>query len=299
MKVLVTGASGRFAEHVVRTLRGGYELVLASRTKVPEDRADLPWIQGDINNYEDCKKMVRGVDVIQHVAGVPWPSDRAATVARRKEQGLPEIPFDATMHTNIMGTYYLMMAAVEAGVRTVVMTGSNCAFGLGSISRNPQYLPIDEQHPSGVEDSYSYSKLAGEELLASFSRAYGMRTYVTRPAWIRNAADRKVHAETMQPATGWGGSLFGYIPSEDYAELHRLIMEKTPLLPMHDIFCANAADTLALEPSMELVEKYRPDLLPVTKIEGKYQAFFSTAKAEKILGWTVEHSWRDYLPKQS
>jgi nucleoside-diphosphate-sugar epimerase len=297
MKVLVTGASGRFAEHVVRSLRGGYELVLASRQKPPEDRADLTWIQADLNVFEDCQRVVQGVDAIQHIAGVPWPSDRAATVARRKEQGLPEIPFDATIKTNVMGTYYLMTAAVQAGVKVVVMTGSNCAFGLGSISRDPKYLPIDELHPSGVEDSYSYSKLAGEGLLKMFTNAYGIRTYITRPAWIRNAADRKVHAETMKPATEWGGSLFGYIPSEDYAELHRLIMEKNAALPAHDIFCANAADTLALEPSLELVEKFRPELLPMTKIGDTYQAFFSCAKAHKLVGWTVKHSWRDDLPK--
>lgn len=42
MKVLITGASGRFARFMVQELRGDYDLVLFSRTPVPEDRADLP-----------------------------------------------------------------------------------------------------------------------------------------------------------------------------------------------------------------------------------------------------------------
>lgn len=33
-----------------------------------------------------------------------------------------------------------------------------------------------------VEDAYSFSKLAGEELQASYTRAYGMRTYAVRAA---------------------------------------------------------------------------------------------------------------------
>ena len=86
----------------------------------------------------------------------------------------------------MVGVYYLMQAAVEAGVGRVVMAGSNCALGHGyRISQTPfpfQALPIDESHPAYPEDSYSYSKLAGEMLLASYTRAYGMRTYVTRPA---------------------------------------------------------------------------------------------------------------------
>jgi nucleoside-diphosphate-sugar epimerase len=88
----------------------------------------------------------------------------------------------------MLGVYYLMQAAVEAGVERVIMAGSNCALGHGQrISQTPfplQALPIDESHPAFTEDSYSYSKLAGEMLLASYTRAYGMRTYVTRPAAI-------------------------------------------------------------------------------------------------------------------
>jgi len=38
--------------------------------------------------------------------------------------------------------------------------------------------------PAFPEDFYNYSKLAGELLLASYTRAYGIRTYVTRPAAI-------------------------------------------------------------------------------------------------------------------
>ena len=42
----------------------------------------------------------------------------------------------------MLGTYYLMQAAVEAGVKTVVMAGSNCALGHGfRISDSP--FPIE------------------------------------------------------------------------------------------------------------------------------------------------------------
>ncbi|HHX65182.1 MAG TPA: NAD(P)-dependent oxidoreductase, partial [Chloroflexi bacterium] len=159
-KVLVTGASGRFAEYVVKSLRDDYELVLFSRSPLPEDRADLPWVQGDLNDFEACRRAVEGIDVIQHLGAVPWPSDNPAARARVAERGRELPPFDATMRTNIMGTYYLMRAAVEAGVQTVVMAGSNCAFGHCSrLSCTPypvRYLPLDEEHPSDVQESYDY-----------------------------------------------------------------------------------------------------------------------------------------------
>ena len=57
----------------------------------------------------------------------------------------------------------------------------------------------------------------------------------------------------------------------------------------------NAPDTLALEPSLELIEMFRPQLLPLVREMSGHQAFFSTAKAARMLGWTPKHSWRDYL----
>ncbi len=300
MKVLVTGASGRFAEYMVKALRGDYEIVLFARRQPPEDRADLPWIQGDLNNYEDCLRAVQGVDAIQHLGAVPWPSDDPRSRERVQAMGRELPPWDATMRTNIIGTYYLMRAAVEVGVKTVVMTGSNCAFGhCGRVPGHEfpfRYLPLDEEHPSDIESSYSYTKLVGEELLAWFTRAYGIRTYVTRPAGICPPERLENMALTAKPAADWSAGFWGYVASEDLAEMQRLLMEKAESLPPHDVYVANALDTSALEPTLELIEKFRPNLLPLA--EGKlsgHQAFFSMAKAKRMLGWQPKRSWREYL----
>jgi UDP-glucose 4-epimerase len=146
-----------------------------------------------------------------------------------------------------------------------------------------------------VEDSYSYSKLAGEELLASFSRAYGIRTYVTRPAGICPPERLRRMAETAAPVTGWSDWLWGYVASEDLAELQRLILEKAEELPTHDVYVANGLDSTLLEPSKDVLATYRPDLLPLARGMEGHQAFFSVAKAQATLGWTPKHTWREYL----
>jgi nucleoside-diphosphate-sugar epimerase len=285
---------------MVRELRGRYDLVLSSRRPVPADRADLPWVRGDLNLFDDCQRAVEGVGAIMHLGAQPWPTDHPAVVEATRSAGDPTPPFDATMRANLLGTYYLMQAAVQAGVRVVVMTGSNCAFGHGyRISSRPfpiRYLPLDEDHPSDVEDSYSYSKLAGEELLASFSRAYGIRTYITRPSGICPPARLRQMAEAARPCTGWSDWLWAYVASEDLAELHRLILEKAGALPVHDVYVANGLDSTLLEPSREVIERYRPDLLPLATALTGHQAFFSVAKAQAELGWTPRRSWREYLP---
>lgn len=298
MRVLVTGASGRLARYVVRELADQHELVLTSRRVPPDELSEFTWVHGDLVNFKDCQRMVQSVEAIQHLGAQPWPVDHPELRPRAEEQS---IPFDTTFKTNMLGTYYLMQAAVEADVRIVVMVGSNCALGHGyRISSDPfpvRELPIDETHPCYPEDSYSYSKLAGEMLLASYSRAYGIRTYVTRPAGIAPEERRRQMAANAKPVTSWTDWMWCWVGSEDVASAHRLLMESADHLPPHDVYFLNADDTTALEPTRELVERFRPELMPLF-MKGYIkdnESFLSNNKLKRAVGWRHETSWRRYL----
>jgi len=294
MKVLVTGASGQLGPFVIRALMERHDVVLMSRRPPDPAFAALRWVQGDLTVFADCRQAVQGVDAIQHLAAQPWPVDHPKLQGQAVVQG---ISFDATFKSNMLGLYYLMQAAVEAGVGRVVMAGSNCALGHGyRISQTPfpyQALPIDESHPAYPEDSYSYSKLAGEMLLASYTRAYGMRTYVTRPAAICSSQRRQQMAHHAVPASGWNPWLWAWVGSEDVASAHRLLMEGPDTLPLHDVYYLTADDTTALEPSAELIARFQPALLPfAAKLRG-YQAFFSSKKLTQAVGWQHHTAWRE------
>ncbi|MBM3211002.1 NAD(P)-dependent oxidoreductase [Candidatus Poribacteria bacterium] len=297
MKVLITGASGRLAGYVIKELSDKHDLILTSRRKSSDEFSKFSWVQGDLACFDDCKRAVEGVDAIQHLGAQPWPVDHPDSRKRAEEIG---IPFDATFKTNMLGTYYLMQAAVEAGVKIVVMAGSNCALGHGfRISKTPfpvHFLPIDETHPCYPEDSYSYSKKAGEELLESYTRAYGIRTYVTRPAGI-TPDDRRQHiGKNAHPAGGWSDWMWCWVGSEDVASAHRLLMEKANNLPPHDIYFLNGNDTTALEPTRELVERFKPELLPlfIAGYMSGNQSFLSNAKLKRAVGWEHKTAWRNY-----
>lgn len=293
MKVLITGASGRLGPYVIRELTEKHTPVLMSRRQPSEEFSKLPFIQGDLNNFEDCQRAVEGVDAIQHLGAQPGPVDHPDFRANAEEKG---IPFDATFKTNMLGTYYLIQAAIEADVQSVIMSGSNCALGHGfRISKTHMpidYLPLDEEHPCYPEDSYSFSKRCGEDLLASYTRAYGIRTYITRPAGITPEERRKQMAENARPVGGWSPWLWCWVGSEDVATAHRLIMEKAETLPPHDVYFLNADDTTALEPSMELVERFKPEFLPKVKSLQGHQSFINCDKLKKVVGWQHETSWR-------
>ena len=301
MKVLITGASGKLAGFVIRELRDQYQLVLTSRRKPDAEFSDLPWIEGDLNSFSDCQQAVDGIEAIQHLGAQPNPVDHPQLRQQAQEN---EIPFDATFKTNMLGTYYLMQAAVKTKVKIVVMAGSNCALGHGfRISETPfpiQKLPIDETHPCLPEDSYSFSKRAGEELLASYTRAYGVRTYMTRPAGITPPERRQSMAENVKPATGWNPWLWCWVGSEDVATAHRLVMEASMgkldrSIPQHDVYFLNAADTSALEPSAELEKKFKPELADQARNIVDHQSFLDCQKLERAVGWKHQTSWRSHL----
>ncbi len=293
MKILVTGASGRLGPHVISELEAaGHELVLMSRTLPTAYR--WPWIQGTITSFEDCLRATEGgIEAIQHLAANSWASDHPDSRASYEERG---VPFDDTMQTNIMGTYYLLQAALRNNIGIFVMTGSNCALGHGGrISRTPfpiKYLPLDEDHPCHVEDSYSFSKFSGEELLASYTRAYGIRTYALRSAGICDAERRAGFARNARPAERWDEWMWAWVSSEDLASAHRLLMEKANDLPPHGVYLCNADDTTALEPTRELIERFRPDLMPVSEQIKGHESFLSNRKLQKALGWQHKMSWR-------
>jgi nucleoside-diphosphate-sugar epimerase len=297
VKVLVTGSSGRLGPYVVEDLeKAGHEVVLFSRRPPTPEMGHLAWVKGDIRVFDDCLRAAKGgFDAIQHLAAQSWPTDHPGQRRMAEEKG---IPVETTMQSNVMGTYYLLRAALAEGIEIFVMTGSNCALGHGyRISDTPfpfHYLPVSEEHPSNVEDSYSFSKLAGEMLLESYTRAYGMRTYAVRAAGICNAERRAQIAQNAKPAQGWDPWLWAWVGSEDVASAHRLLMEKADEIAPHGAFFCNADDTTALEPSRELIARFNPDLLPLVEDLEGHASFLSNRKLRQAVGWKHRTSWREH-----
>ena len=295
MKVLVTGSSGRLGPYVVDELdRAGHELVLFSRRKPTADT--WPWVAGDIGEAADCLKAVAGggFDAIQHLAAQAWPTDHPTLRDKALEA---DLPLDTTMRSNVLGTYNLLQAAVATGISLFIMTGSNCALGHGyRISDKPfpfRFLPVDEEHPPDVEDSYSLSKLLGEEMLASYTRAYGMRTYVVRSAGICDPERRETMRRDGKTAQSWNPWLWAWVGSEDVASAHRLLMERAHEIEPHGSYFCNGNDTAALEPTVQLIETHAPGLAGLIRDLPGHASLISNEKLRRTVGWSPRTSWRE------
>ena len=297
MKTLVTGASGKFAAHLIRDLdKNGHEVALFSRKRPSDEFSKFPWIQGDILDVNDCLNALKGknFDAVHHTAAKPGPTDSPGA----STYGDPAL-FPKTMETNIIGTYHLLQSCVRNDVNIFVMTGSNCALGHGfRLTKDPfkvEYLPIDEMHPCDPEDSYSFSKLTGEYLLGMYSKVYGLRAYALRSAGITDDDRRRSMAANAKPVEGWSEWMFSWIAAEDLAMAHRLLMERAQGIEAFGAYFCNNDDTGCLDETMSILERFRPDLLPVAKGISGHDSLMSNKKLKEAVGWKPAQSWRQYL----
>ena len=70
-------------------------------------------------------------------------------------------------------------------------------------------------------------------------------------------------------------------------------MERADSLPPHDVYYLTADDTMALEPSAELIARWQPTLMPFAEGLHGHQAFFSSRKLTQAVGWQHHTSWRE------
>jgi nucleoside-diphosphate-sugar epimerase len=300
VKILITGGTGNLAQYLIEELEDQHELVLFDRVKPGEGRAKYvtshPYVQGDLTVGTDVERAVAGCDAVMHLGSIIGPTD-SGNWKWPPPPGKTEMPPEECMRVNTMGAYHVMREAVRAGVKVVVAVTSNCVLGhTMRISARPfgiRYLPIDEGHPRDPEDSYGLSKSFAEQIMEGWSHAYGIRAYALRPSGLIRPERQKEHAANPTPTEGWDGEVLnGYADIGDVAGALRLSLEASGDLPMFDAYYINAPDTWAPEESLELLRRFRPDLLDKVRgdLSGR-RAFISNEKARKAFGYRPENSW--------
>ncbi len=161
-KILVTGGAGFIGSHLVDALikRGAKVIVIDNlsigREKNINPRAEFHKL--DIRNFNQISPLFNEVDYVFHKAALRlWECE--------------ENPAEA-IKTNIMGTFNVCQACVNAGVKKIIAASSASVYGEGV------YFPIDENHPLNNYSFYGAAKVANEQLFRAFWRKYGLN-YIT------------------------------------------------------------------------------------------------------------------------
>ena len=95
--------------------------------------------------------------------------DAAVHLAAFKAAGESMVKPEKYSENNITGSLILMTECEKHGCMNFILSSSAATYG------EPQYLPIDENHPKNPENYYGYTKYCIEENLKWYSKLRGMR----------------------------------------------------------------------------------------------------------------------------
>jgi nucleoside-diphosphate-sugar epimerase len=273
MKIALTGSSGRVGSAILEmALAQGHNLVCLDRVRPAEgqQRPGVTFVQADVTDYDAFEGAMRGCDALIHMAAIPSPGHH---------------PDHIVHNNNVVASYNALRAAAELGMTHVCQASSVNATG-AVYSRWPRYdfFPLDETHPTYNEDPYSLSKWFCEEQAESICRRYENMTISSmrfhwvvpeRPDWARAKDEEGRRTQARQ--------LWGYTRFDSAAGA--CLSALTAAFNGAEAFFIIAPDTMSAEPSLELAQKYFPDV-PVRGDLSGHHGFYDCSKAQRLLGWT-------------
>jgi UDP-glucose 4-epimerase len=159
MNILLTGGMGYIGSHTAVVLSQlGHQVVLYDNLSNSSDAVlekialivghSMPFVRGDVRDTEWLKNTLASqrIDAVIHFAGLKAVGESA------------EKPIDYYAN-NVQGTISLLQAMHAQQVKTLVFSSSATVYG------QPQYLLLDENHPTSAANPYGRSKLHIEEML--------------------------------------------------------------------------------------------------------------------------------------
>jgi UDP-glucose 4-epimerase len=159
MRVLLTGGTGYIGSQTALVLHeAGHEVLLfdnlSNSTSATIDRLEsisnhrFQLIKGDVRDADLLNQVFQEnpIQAVIHLAGLK-------SVSESHEQ--PERYQD----NNVQGSISLLKAMKQHGIGKIVFSSSATVYG------NPNYVPMDESHPTAPVSPYGQSKLAVENIL--------------------------------------------------------------------------------------------------------------------------------------
>ena len=289
-RVLVIGGAGFLGSHIVDqlTTTRAREIVvldnfvrgtrgnLASAARDP--RVEI--VEGSITDLHLLRSLMAGTDYVVHLAGL-W---------------LYECVHEprSALEVNVVGTYNIVEAAQQAGVRRVVYSSSASVYG------DAVFTPMTEEHPFNNRTMYGATKIACEQFFRAFyeqhradyvglryMNIYGPRmdykgTYVSV---IMKVLDR-IDARLPPIIFGDGSQAYDLVHVSDVARANILALRADATDEFFNIGIGvkttirELVDLLLEITGSNLVPEYRPqEQMFVTHRVG------STDKAERLLGF--------------
>jgi UDP-glucose 4-epimerase len=143
------------------------------------DGESVEWIAGDMFDTSVLDQALDGAETLIHLVSTTLPRNSDADPIHDVE-------------SNLIGTLRLLEVAVRKGVRKILFISSG-----GTVYGRPDYLPIDETHPTNPIVAYGVTKLAIEKFLLLYAHKHGLDVRILR---VSNPYGPRQRIETAQGA---------------------------------------------------------------------------------------------------
>ncbi|MCG6902738.1 MAG: NAD(P)-dependent oxidoreductase [Rhodobacter sp.] len=292
MRILFTGGTGKAGRHVIPYLQAQGHRVL-NVDRIPLDGVDNRLADiTDAGQAYDVMSSFAGYDELDGGTGVPR-FDAVVHFA-----AVPRVMMTADnecFRVNALGTYNVIDAAVKFGIRKIIYASSETTYGVcfADGERRPDYLPLDEDHPTVPEDSYAMSKVVNEATARSFQRRSGFDIYGLRINNVIEPHEYKANfpAYLAEPDLR-RRNFFAYIDARDLGHMVDCCLKTDGL--GNQIFNVSNDDHSVNLTTPELIARYYDDV-QITREMGDHETFYCNDKAKRLLGYAPQHRWRMYL----
>lgn len=169
MRVAIVGSAGFIGQHVTRHLTtAGMEIIAIDRVPSdPKEDTNLS-ITADMTLSDD---ITRAAQDSGHVDAVVWLAAAIRHISTVDERSLEDISL-------MVNAPLQFLHSLRHAPSTLVYLSSIQVYG------KPQYLPIDEKHPTNPFRTYGVAKLFAEHMLAIYSKKHGIAASFHRLAFV-------------------------------------------------------------------------------------------------------------------
>jgi UDP-glucose 4-epimerase len=164
-RILITGGTGLIGSHIADLVVAEEvsEVVILdnfvrgqrSNLEGARNRGNLKIIEGDIRDVQLVQDLMTGIDIVFHMAAL-----RITHCAQE-----PRVAVEVMVN----GTYNVLEAAVQRGVKKVVAASSASIYGMAET-----FPTLENHHPYNNRTLYGACKTFNEGLLRSFHEMYGL-----------------------------------------------------------------------------------------------------------------------------
>ncbi len=309
-QILVTGGAGYIGSHcVLALLKQGYNVVIFDNLSTGhietvnslKKYGNVDFYQGDLLNYSYLNTVFKqiAVDAVIHFAAC---SQVGESVKNPQKYYI----------NNVCGTLNLLKAMLENNVKKIVFSSTAAIYG------EPQYTPINEEHPLNPINPYGQTKLMIEKIMEDYDKAYGLSSVRFRYFNVAGADSKGIVGEWHEPETHLipkilasthsnertfeiygnnyktkdGTCIRDYINVEDLAEAHVLALKYLENGGKTNFFNLGTNEGSSVKEVFKLCEEIAGKKINVIirqKREGDPAILVAdNSKAKDILGWQPE-----------